>query len=246
MTAMIVTIVLLALQWGWGIACLFRREMPELPRELGRVWAYGPAPLAFSLAGLTAATAGAVYCLCTGNGLMAYMATAAGLLFTGSLTQSSLPCLRFNENCFVYRTAFGRVRECRWHELLGVGHTFRAGDWLVTAKGCVNLDLHTEGGRRFWDYALKRCFHGKGTLPEVVKTPFGGGKLQLTMLNTGVGLAIASAVLLVVLLGGVLFPGSLRPMNLFVVLTAFVLTAAVVYWIWVWACIRISKENEPC
>lgn len=246
MTAMIVTIALLALQWGWGVACLFRREMPELPRELGRMWAAGPAPLAFSLTGLALTTAGSVYCLCTGNGLIAYMAAAVGLVFTGCLTQATLPCLRFNENGFVYRTAFGRVRECRWEDLLGVAHVYRAGDWLVTAKGCVNLDLHTEAGRRFRDYALKRCFRGRGKLPETVKTPFGGGSLYLTTLNTGVGLAIASAVLLVALLGGVLFPGSLRPMNLFVALTAFVLTAALVYWIWIWACIQISKEKDAC
>ena len=246
MTAMIVTIALLILQWAWGVMCLFRREMPELPRELGRLWACGPAPLAVSVVGLAAATAGAVYCLCTGDGLMAYIAAAVGLVFTGSLTQATLPCLRFNEERFVYRTAFGRVRTCRWHELLGMAHTYRAGDWLVTAKGCVSLDLQTEAGRRFRDHALKRSFPGKGTLPEVVKTPFGGGSLRLTTLNSGIGLAIASAVLCVALLGGLLFPGSLRPMNLFVVLTAFVLTATVVYWGWVWACIRISKGEDAC
>lgn len=244
MAATIITIALLSLQWAWGIACLIRREMPELPREMGRVWAYGSAPLAFSLAGMAAATAGAVYCLCSGDGLMAYAAAAVALAFTGLLTQSTLPCLRFNENRFVYRTAFGRVRECRWEELLGVAHVYRAGDWLVTEKGCVCLDLHTEAGRRFRDYALKRKLHGKGNLPEVVKTPFGGGRLRLTTLNTGLGLAIASAVLLLVLLGGVLFPGALRPMNLFVVLTAFVLAATAVYWLWVWTCIRTSRAQD--
>ena len=246
MTAMIVTIALLALQWGWGVACLFRREMPELPRELGRMWAAGPAPLAFSLAGLALSTAGSVYCLCTGNGFLAYMAAAVGLVFTGCLTQATLPCLRFNENGFVYRTAFGLVRECRWEDLLGVAHVYRAGDWLVTAKGCVNLDLHTEAGRQFQIAALKRAFPGKGVLPEVIRTPFGGGTLRITTLSTGFGLAIVSVVMTVLLLGGLLFPAAMEPRWLIVMLTACVLAATATYWLWVRACIRATGEKEEC
>lgn len=246
MTAMIVTSALLTLQWGWGVACLFRREMPELPRELGRMWAAGPAPLAFSLVGMAMTTAGSVYCLCTGNGFLAYMAAALGLVFTGCLTQATLPCLRFNENGFVYRTAFGRVRECRWEDLLGVTHVYRAGDWLVTAKGCVNLDLHTEAGRQFQIAALKRAFPGKGVLPEVIRTPFCGGTLRITTLSTGFGLAIVSVVMTVLLLGGLLFPTALEPRGPLVALTAGVLAATAAYWLWVRACIRATGEKEEC
>ena len=244
MTATVVTIVLLCLQWAWSVACLIRREMPELPRELGRMWAAGPAPLAFSIAGMAATAAGSVWCLCTGDGLMAYISAALGLVFTGLLTQATLPCLRFNENRFVYRTAFGRVVECRWCDLLGVAHVYRAGDWLVTAKGCVNLELMGPEGRCFRDWALKRSFPGRGTLPEVLHTPFAGGRLRLKSLSTGVGLAIMTAVLLLALLGGVLFPGSLKPMNLFVVLTCLSVAATAVYWGWMWVCIRVSREQN--
>ena len=242
MTGMIVTSTLLLMQAVWAVRCLLRRELPELPGELGCVWAYGPPPPAFSLTGMALAATGAVYCLLTGNGLMAYVAAVVALAFTCMLTQSALPFLCFNEEGFVYRTAFGRVHACRWHEVLGVGHAARAGDWLATAQGCVCLDLRTAHGRDFLSQAVQRSLGGKGKLPDTVRTP-SGGTLRLTTLHRGVGLAITSAVLTAALLGGLLYPGTLEPMPLFAVLTALALAATVAYWARVQACVRMRRMD---
>lgn len=242
MTGTIVTAALLLVQAAWAVSCLLRRKLPELPGELGCAWAYGPPPLAFSLTGMAAAMTGAVYCLLTGNGLMAYVAAVVELGFTAMLTQSTLPFLCFNEEGFVYRTAFGRVHACCWHEVLGVAQGGRAGDWLATAKGCVCLDLRTEHGRSFLEHAVQRSLGGKGRLPETIRTP-SGGTLRLNTLHMGVGLAIASAVLAAALLGGLLYPGALEPMPLFAVLTALTLTATAAYWARVQACMRMRRMD---
>lgn len=242
MTGTIVISALLLMQAAWAVRCLLRRELPELPGELGCAWAYGPPPLAFSLTGLTLATAGAVYCLLTGSGLMAYVAAVVALAFTCMLTQSTLPFLCFHEEGFVYRTAFGRVHACRWHEVLGVAQGGRAGDWLATAQGCVCFDLRTAHGRNFLAQAVQRSPGGKGKLPDTMQTP-SGGTLRLSTLHRGVGLAIISAVLTAALLGGLLYPGTLEPMPLFAVLTALALAATAAYWARVQACVRTSRKN---
>lgn len=223
MTGTIVTSALLLMQAVWAVRCLLRRELPELPGERGCVWAYGTPPQAFSLAGMA-------------------LAAVVALAFTAMLTQSALPFLCFNEEGFVYRTAFGRVHACRWHEVLGVGHAARAGDWLATAQGCVCLDLRTAHGRGFLAHAVQRSLGGKGELPDTVRTP-SGGTLRLTTLHMGVGLAIISAVLTAAVLGGLLYPGSLEPMPLFAVLTALALTATAAYWARVQACVRMHRMD---
>lgn len=142
----------LLLQAAWCIACLFRRDVPPLPGEKGRVTNSG----ALTVIGLVCGGLlgfGAAVCVAYNTTLWFVFLPVLGTILVSA---GCLPCIRWNAEGFTVRTAFGRTHECTWEDILGWSRP--GGDvWLRTTKGVFLLDDMADGHLEFFREVSRRC-----------------------------------------------------------------------------------------
>lgn len=128
-----VTLALLLLAMLWMAVSLLRRRVPPLPGEMGRITEKLPLIPAGLILGLFTAVIAAL--LHIGGNVQALPVAVFTLLGAALVHLGCMPCLRWNEDGFVCRSALGLTRRYTWQDEM----------WLT--QDALDYALHTRHGR---------------------------------------------------------------------------------------------------